>query len=454
MKKEEKIIFITLPSPFLDDPGLQPLLGVGYLSSYIQSKGYTNVGLVDYNVLNYDYNEKEYLKKIPLDSDYYCIHSMTPQYRWLREISRYLKSNTKGLVILGGPHISNCPEDGIDDCLADICVIGEGEEVLYSILQGNTNIKGVYTKEYRKKERVYIKDLDMLPFPDRNMIDISNYNRFLDGKRAFHIVTLRGCPYSCAYCDKFSVGRNVRYRSVNNVMEEIDMIRDKYDVNSFIIYDDIFTLDANRVKSFCKEFKDRDITWRCWSRTNTLDREKLLYMRQTDITQITMGVESFDDEVLKGMNKKATAEQNRKALMLCKEIGIKAQCSLMYGNPGECKRSIDNTIRYVEEIQPDNWDLTVLTPIPGSAIWNNPEKYGITFDKKWLKDKQYQPCARTGSKNGISNIWIRINTMSDKEFIDNLKYFVERLEEVSPRAKKWKHYQNIQTNNIEYEERK
>ncbi|MBU0777845.1 B12-binding domain-containing radical SAM protein [Patescibacteria group bacterium] len=444
------ITFITLPSPFLDDPGLQPLLGVGYLSSYIQSKGYTNVGLIDFNILKYDYNESGYLNEIPLDSDYYCIHCMTPQYKWLKQICRYLKSHSKGKIIVGGPHISNCPEDGIDDCQADIAVIGEGEEVLYDILQGKKNIS-IYTKDSRNKIRAYIKDLDSLPFPDRNMIDINKYGRSLEGKRAFHIVTLRGCPFSCAYCDRFSVGRNVRYSSINNVMEEIDMIRDKYGVNSFIIYDDVFTLSVDRVKGFCEEFKKRNTTWRCWSRTDTLDREKLSYMKDSGITQITMGAESFDDEVLRGMNKNNTAEQNRIALMLCKEMGIKAQCSLMYGNPGECKRSIDNTIKYVEEIQPDNWDLTVLTPIPGSAIWNNPEKFGISFDKQWLKSKHYQPCARTGSKSGISNIWMKIDTMTETEFIDNLKYFVERLEEVSPRTKKWKHYQNIKVENIKYE---
>ena len=447
----EKITFIALPSPFLDKPGLQPLLGIGYLSSYIQSKGYNNVGLIDYNILSYDYNKIEYLNEIPIDSDYYCIHCMTPQYKWLWEICGYLKKHSNGRIVVGGPHVSNCPEDAIDDCMADIVVIGEGEEVLLSILQGKEGIDGVYTSLSRNKIRAYIKDLDSLPFPNRDMIDINKYNRFLEGKRAFHIVTLRGCPYSCAYCDRFSVGRNVRYRSIDNVMEEIDMIIDKYGIDSFIIYDDVFTLNGDRVKIFCGEFKKRDITWRCWSRTDTINREKLLYMKDSGLTQITMGAESFDDTVLKGMNKNNTAEQNKKALMLCKEMGIKAQCSLMYGNPGECKRSIDNTIKYIEEIQPNNWDLTVLTPIPGSAIWNNPEKYGISFDKKWLKDKFYQPCARTGSKSGISNIWVKINTMTEIEFINNLKYFVERLEEVSPRAKKWKHYQNIQTGNIKYE---
>jgi len=453
----KKITLITLPSPFLDEPGLHPLLGISYISSYLKYHNYHNVNLVDYNILKYDYfNNSDYLKEIPLDSDFYGIHCMTPQYKWLYEVCKYIRvNNNKCKIITGGPHSSNCPEDCLIDCGADVAVIGEGEEVFLDIIKDVplNKIRGaahLYKGKVINSERAYIKNLDSLPFPDRNLNDINKYTRTIDGNRAFHIVTLRGCPYSCYFCDRFSVGRNVRYRSVENVFKEIDKIYDEYNVNSFVIYDDIFTLNTKRVKKFCDGFKKRNITWRIWSRSNTLDREKLSYMKNSGLTQITIGIESFDNRMLKNMGKGTTSEQNKKALLLCKEFGIKAQCSLMYGNPGENRESIDNTIRYVKEIQPDNWDITVLSPIPGSSFWNFPEKYGIKINKKFVKDNFYMPCARTGSESGVTDIWIELDSMTNQEFIDNLKYFLERLDEVSPRAKIWKHYQNIKTNKVRY----
>ncbi len=447
-----KIIFISLPSPFANESAMNPPLGICYLSAYLKRQGYSDIELVDFALYSeYDYlNEQIYLEKIPLDGDVYGIYCVTPQYKWLYEISKYIKSNTSAQLIAGGPHPTNCVEDCLIDCGVDIVVKGEGEIPLTEILLGKP-LKGIAYLENGKiidnKTRSYIKDLDTLPLPDYTLIDLSLYKRTINGKKAAHIVTLRGCPYNCAFCDKQSVGRSVRYRSVLSVIREMDLLRDQYGINSFVIYDDIFTLNKQRVIDFCKYFKKAGSQWRCWSRTDTVSYDILSEMQQSGLASITFGVESGSDRVLRRMNKGTTRKQNRDALLLCKQLKIPVRCSLMYGNPGEDIYSLEDTIRFVEETQPDEWNLAVFKPIPGSSVWDCPERYGVSFDKEWLKREFYLPCNRFDD-SGVGNIWIDLVEMSRQALLDNLRYFINELERVSPRSNIQDTIQQIKTEEI------
>jgi len=157
-------------------------------------------------------------------------------------------------------------------------------------------------------------------------------------------------------------------------------------------------------------------------------------MKDSGLTSITLGVESGDDTILKNINKRATVKQNKEAILNAKKNGVPVRCSLMYGNPGENKETLINTIKFIEETQPDEWNLAILTPIPGSAFWNEPEKHGISFNKLWLKKQQYLVCNRFAD-TGIGRSYISISTMTDKEFQLNLAWFISELERVCPRKK-------------------
>lgn len=439
----KKVVLISLPAPFASEPAMNPPLGLCYIAAVLRQADIADIRAVDFTLYKeYDYFERaDYLEKIPTDADVYGIYCMSVQFQWLAQATAYIKRrNPKALVVAGGPHASTCPEECLRRAGVDIAINGEGEYAFTAVVEGKdlTAINGACYLDkagrFVGSERAFVADLDALPFPDRDLFSIREYKRQIDGEKAVHIVTLRGCPYKCAFCDKKSVGTNVRYRSVANVMREIDFVRDRYGWNAVVIYDDIFTLKRERVYSFCDEFAARKLKWRCWSRTNTIDVPMLKRMKEAGLVSITFGVESGDSSVLKKINKETTREMNLKALLACKELHVPVRCSIMYGNPGESLESVRNTISLIAEAQPDEWNLAVLAPIPGSDIWEHPEKYGVVFDKEWVRAHNYTMTNRFDS-SGIGSVWISLAGQGTDEFAANLKYLVEQLERVCPRKR-------------------
>jgi radical SAM superfamily enzyme YgiQ (UPF0313 family) len=155
-------------------------------------------------------------------------------------------------------------------------------------------------------------------------------------------------------------------------------------------------------------------------------------MKYSGLTSITIGIESGDELVLRKIGKKTTVKTNWAALMACKVEGIPVRCSLMFGNPGERKQSLLNTIEMVRFCQPDEWNLAVLKPIPGSEFWETPEKYGLRFDKQAIIDSDYQNLNRF-EDNGVGNIIASVDSCDDKELRELLPWFVAQLEKVCPR---------------------
>ena len=415
-RKVVKVCLIAPPSPWATEPAMNPPLGLCYISAYIKERvpDIEVVGIdfaIDY--IDYDGN---YLKRIPLDCNVYGVTGFSAQHKWMREISYYLQDQgASPLVFGGGAHASACPSEVAGIGL--IPIQGDGE-IPFARLLG--------------AERAWYNDLDELPIPDRELFGMKNYHRTLLGEDAFHIVTLRGCPYSCHFCHKSSVGTKVRFRSIENVMNEIDYLIDRYGTRAFVIYDDIFTLNRNRCFEFCKQFKMRNLIWRAWSRADLIDEELLEAMIDGGLQSITFGIESGSNKILRNINKRTTREKNQKALVMCKKMGIPVRCSLMFGNPGENWATINETIDLIKETQPDEWNLAVLAPVPGSEFWEHPEKHGLKFDKKWVRDNDYLVTNRF-QESGVGSIWIEHEGKSKGELALMLEYFIESLEFVCPR---------------------
>lgn len=431
----KKITLINLPTPFLDE-AMNPPLGLCYIGAVLRANGY-KVNAIDFAVYDYDYTQYDYLRKINLDADFYGIYCSSAQFKWLKEVSFYLKrNNKKAVIVVGGPHASAEPEECLRKTDCDIAVNGEGELAMLEIVKGEKlrYINGacyLNSNEFVHKNRVFISNLDSMPEPDFSLFDMEKYKRKMHDERAIHIITLRGCPYDCHFCNSSLVGREIRYISVKKVFEHIDNVIADYGIRNFYIYDDIFTFKRDRLKEFCKGFAARGISWRCWTRADLLREEDLILMKESGLESIAMGIESGDDQILKNINKHSTVEKNRRAILLCKKLGVPVRCSLMFGNPGESLETLNNTVELIRETQPDEWNLSLLVPAPGSEFWNNPEKHGLPFNKQEVIENNYQDIVRSGN-SGLGNLVVR--SFGD-ETISVLKYFIGRLEYVCPRKK-------------------
>ncbi|MFH1427830.1 MAG: radical SAM protein [Patescibacteria group bacterium] len=308
------------------------------------------------------------------------------------------------VVILGGPHPSSCPEEGIKYG-ADIIVQNEGEITVQELCrfwknEGNTNIKDIKGITYRNSsgeivsnfQRERISDLGALPVPD---VDIFNLDLFRteDGlcKGVQRIFTSRGCPGICTFCSRKVFGQRIYYYPIPELVAEIQRRVDRFGITSFLIADDCFTTNKKYVYEFCNlvsQIKPK-IVWRTSSRVNLVDADMLKAMKEAGCHYIAFGLESGDPETLRRIRKGIKMEDNIRIPHLAAEIGLQVFANMMIGFPWETEKSIDNNIKYMHEISDAVYLYQVagaVTPFPGTEIYN---EYSDEYDFKeyWLRPK-------------------------------------------------------------------
>jgi len=376
-----QVLLVNPPSEFLIDENVFPTLGLLYLSSYIKNAGYKDVSLLDLNGNHY----------LPdsIDADIVGFYSNTPQFPVVLELNKKIKSINKNKLakyVIGGPHVSGRPQDAID--YFNYVVVGEGEKAFLDIVRSIDSGKPV---EEGIKRYEYMKDIDSIPFPDRDLIDIHNYKYIINGLNATTVITSRGCPYRCAFCANNAWGKTIRLRSPENVIEEIKILKNKYGYNAFMFFDDTMTVNKKRMMSICNMIKDLNIIYRCFIRSDTVNREVLIKMKESGCVEVGLGIESGSPRILKIVDKGEKVEQHMQAIRLCREVGIRVKGFFILGLPGENEESIKETTDFLEECNVDDFDITIFTPYPGSIIYQNKEKYDIKFDGDyedyWYKGK-------------------------------------------------------------------
>jgi len=237
-----KIILVNPPSPFLIDDAVFPSLGLLYISSYLKENGFNDIELIDLN------GKHEFPDK--LEGDVIGFYSNTPQFSKVVEICKRMKNinqNKKCVYVIGGPHVSGRPEDSFEDF--DVAVVGEGEQAMLDIVDKVSRGEQLGTKVVSKE---VFEDINMIPFPDRELIDIKGYHYFIEGQLTTTLITSRGCPFGCVFCANNVWGKKIRMRSAENIFDEVSMLIDKYGYRSFMFFDDTMTLNKNRMKNICR----------------------------------------------------------------------------------------------------------------------------------------------------------------------------------------------------------
>ncbi len=315
-----------------------------------------------------------------------------------------------GCLVIGGAHPSAIGAEVFEQCPVplDAAVCGEAEETFplfaKKVLSGespqNVEMPGVIVpgRAGPPGDWPRVEDIDRLPFPQREGLPNDRYRHPLfGGERVTAMITSRGCPYKCVFCDKHVCGSRWRARSPLNVLEEIESIALKTRTRSIIIYDDLFTLRKERVIQICKMMVEKrmQIRWKCEGRVNRVDTEMLGWMRKAGCEVIAYGVETAGTKGLEFLGKDITPGQVREAFAMAREAGIKTLGYFLLGIPGETLDEEMETVRFAIELGADYAQFGVLTPFPGTPL------YQQALEKGWVHEMPARGPAELGERRQV-----------------------------------------------------
>jgi radical SAM superfamily enzyme YgiQ (UPF0313 family) len=393
-----KITLINPPFPpnVHSHPPFIPL-GIAYLGAVAEKEGH-EVNVIDCQAerLTYDTFRQRISQ---LNPDIIGVTATTLLYKSAMQLINIAKEvHPKAVTMLGGSHGTFWDENALKEYPSlDIVVRREGETTFTEFLnklENNQSIADVLGITYRQKDgtitrnpdRPLIQDLDALPFPAHHLLPLDSLKRM--GKVLFPLMTSRGCVYWCDFCSTVRMfGRGYRMRSAKNVVDEMQLIHDKYGINQVTFYDDAFTVNRDRVLKICEELHARklDMTWDCGTRVDMVDKELLKTMQNAGCIAVWLGVESGSEAILGKMNKKIKLDQTRLAYKTAQDVGLMTIANVVLGFPGETEQTARETIRFVKELNPDDVGFYVATPYPGTPMYEQVKKNGwlrvTDFDK-------------------------------------------------------------------------
>jgi radical SAM superfamily enzyme YgiQ (UPF0313 family) len=415
-------------------------IGLGYIGSILIKEGY------DIECLNLNHFSgyiKDILNK-KLDSkkfDFVGVGNNALGYAVTEKILQIAREHSsKPKTILGGPIITSEPELIFESLKPTFGVLGEGEETIVDLLEtieknkDLKKVKGIIFKENNKiiktPKRPVIQNLDSIPFPNYEILGINDqlgnistnfilFTNLSDNTRMYPLLASRSCPFQCTFC--YHDG-NYRKRSLDNVMEEVDYVVKKYQINMLTIHDECFAIDETRLREFCRRINilrkeiSWDLRWSCQLRVEIFNKELLEIMKNSGCEIIGYGLESYSNKVLKSMKKNISPEQINIALKHLFKSKMALQGFFIFGDVAETTKTAEETLDYFENNCIGQVGLGFIQPYPGSEIYKRCLEKGIIKDRlDFIKDL---------------NVWQWFNmteSMSDKEIIDLKKNILEKI---------------------------
>ncbi len=392
-----KIILALAPHSFEDRynkaiakaAGSLPPLGILYLASYLKREGH-DVSVFDGSIEPFPTLASLIRRKRP---DIFGMTTMTFLWQKTKKVIEFIKKELpETFVIVGGAHPTFFAKGCLEECPhLDCVIIGEGEITMAELckhLQDGKTLEGVDGIAFRQKDgtikvnkpRTPIKDLNVTPHPARELIDVLAYKPALQQYKRLPVTNImgsRGCPFQCIFCSHVT-GDNIRFRSPQNIIEEIIFLVGEYKIKEIAFWDDTMTVRKDRIYELCRLIKKNklDIIWSAQARVNTVDFDLLKEMKSAGCWKIFYGIESLIEKNLKELKKGITPEQSIQAVKATKKAGIEVEASFIFGIPGETYEDALEDVRKIIELDPDYMKCFPLTPIPGTYLYNNLEKYG------------------------------------------------------------------------------
>jgi anaerobic magnesium-protoporphyrin IX monomethyl ester cyclase len=377
-----------------------PPLGLGYLAAALKKQGF-DVELVDCTFLQFN----EAVERVKRSrADVVGFYSMFSMKKTTFELAAAIKRECRGdcgLFVVGGPMPSWSPESFLG--AFDAVAVGEGEETMVELancVSRGIPLSGVRGLVFRDGGRIaqteprsFTRDLDSLAYPSRELFDNEAYKKYyMDrfGYSTSSMITSRGCPFSCDFCSRPIFGSDVRSRSVNSIVGEVEQIK-SLGYSRVWFADDCFTLNRTHLLNVCSELVRRrvDIGWECLSRVDTMDAKVAQGMKSAGCLRVFFGIESGNDSVLGLMNKHVTTGQAQKAVYAAKAAGLKVGAFFIVGYPGETDRTVLDTVRFASGLPLDYLSFTLPYPIPGTPLYERVKDNGVAIED-WEEPKNYR----------------------------------------------------------------
>lgn len=305
-------------------------------------------------------------------------------------------------TVLGGPHVSAAPEETMRRFPAfDFAVLGEGEETLVALLAAlaaGSDLAAIKGILYRVGDdlqttapRPFLRDLDQLPLPAWDLLE-GFPERYAPAPfkvrklPAASLVTSRGCPNHCIFCDRSVFGAQCHGHSADYVVTMMQSLHRDYGVCEFSFEDDTFITFKKRLREICQQLIERKagLSWTCLGRVDHVTPENLELMRSAGCWQISYGIESGSQPILGAIGKGVTLAQIRAGIDATRKAGILAKGFFIVGHPGETLETLQQTIDFALELPLNDISVTMLTPFPGTELYRRAAEFG-QFDDDWSK---------------------------------------------------------------------
>ena len=372
-------------------------LGILYISAWLEKHG------KEHEVFDSTFSSFEKLSELILNDPPKILAIYTNLMTKLNvlRIIRLIKNEPalqQTKIILGGPEVRNHAINFLQYG-AHYLVVGEGEasmlELTEFILDGKGQLKDIGGIIYldaqgtliKNPERGKLKDLDLLPDPNRKKVNLQLYFdawKNKHGSSAASVSTMRGCPYTCKWCSRAVYGLSYRRRSPAHVAAELQRIQENYTVDQFWFVDDVFTISHKWLAEFNEVLQQKNmrIRYECITRADRMNEEVIQLLKSSGCFRVWIGAESGSQKVIDLMDRRVDVEQVRNMIRLSRKHGLEAGTFIMVGYPGETREDIYETARHLKIANPDHFTITVAYPIKGTGLYSEVESK-FTKDLPW-----------------------------------------------------------------------
>jgi len=373
-----------------------PPLGLAYLGAVAEQAGHT-VKIID-SVQELSIPETV-AASLAWQPEVIGLSSTTPAYGKLLHLVQALRQVLpRSIYLVGGAHPTAAPVMTLATGLFDYLIIGEGEgtfsELLSFVDRGADgpidDISGLGMmrtgKPYFTSVRSPVSDLDSLPLPARHLLSpLAVYHPTPASYRCLplaHIITSRGCPTRCTFCDRGVFGERYRERSVDSIMAEVEQVVGELGAREIRFFDDCFTINHERLEALCVEFARRypGLPWTCLTKVNLVNPEVLKMMRTAGCWQVLFGLESGDETVLSSLGKNTTVAQNKQAVAWAVAAGLRVRADFLVGTPLETAVTLQRTLDFAKSLPLDFAHFNKFVPYPGTELYRQLSEQGKEID--------------------------------------------------------------------------